>query len=58
MTRVLTALALVSGATLLARAAFSLHVDVPERFNRLAYAWIPVRPVEGEVRSRRAWWNA
>lgn len=49
------ALSLVSGATLLLRAALSLHGDLPSQYRQLASAYVPIRPAVGDVRTRRDW---
>lgn len=49
------ALSVLSGATLLGRAALSLHVEVPENYRSLATTFVQIRPVQGDVRTERAW---
>lgn len=49
------ALSVLSGATLLGRAALSLHVEVPENYRSLAATFVQIRPVQGDVRTERAW---
>lgn len=51
------ALSVVAGAMLLTRAALTLHVDLPESYERLASAYVPIQPLPGDVRSRRDWSN-